>query len=119
MKKNDKKCFSNGKKQKVIIITLILIVLLGFSTNAYAASVLPPDSGGGSGGGCVYESTHGKHNPHADNMEFKIYVWPDYSVGQMLHNSFYACKGCNYCCCIVYQHFGNLITNSSDSEEGM
>ena len=86
------------KKTKLKVITWILatVIFFGFTSTSYAASVLPPDLGGGSSSGCVYESTHGKHNPHAENMEFKIYVWPDYSVGQMLHNSFYACKGCNY-----------------------
>lgn len=94
----------------ILSLILVAVIFFGFAMDSYAVADDPTELSG-----CLYESTHGKHNPHASNFEYKIYVWPDYSVGQMLQNSFYSCKGCNYCCCIIYQHFGNLIMNSEDS----
>lgn len=94
-------------KKKFMILLMAMCMLLCSITVSAASSSSE----------CPYKETHGKHSPHASNFECKMTIVPDYTMKQMHHIAFWKCKGCNYCCCIIDEYFGNLLSVPDETPE--
>lgn len=106
-------------KKKIRKISLLMAVLLlltwSFSVSAETRSA-PGPVDPGTGAGCIYQATHGKHNPHASNFKFRAYSVPDYTVGKVFYWQYYECTECGYYCCYDEGYFGTVITADIDSK---
>ena len=100
------------KMKQVIMLVASLMILAGFVSQPVFASTGKARAATFSA--CPYQSTHGQHSPHASNFDYKLYIYPDYTMGQMHMISFWMCKGCSYCCCALDEYFGDLITYDLD-----
>ena len=100
------------KMKQVIMLVASLMILAGFVSQPVFAST--GEGRAATFSTCPYQSTHGQHSPHASNFDYKLYIYPDYTMGQMHMISFWTCKGCSYCCCALDEYFGDLITYDLD-----
>ena len=96
-------------KKKLTILLMTMCIAFGSITVHAATS-----------SGCPYKSTHVAHEmytQHPSNMEYKLYIYPDYTMGQMHLIEYYKCKSCTYCCCAREEYFGSLISSMFFGED--